>query len=325
MRSIVISLLALSLASAASSQTPPPSTSADSGAATFANTPNLSIAKLGQDDLIGVSVYDSPELTRTVRVDAEGFIRLPMVRQRIQAAGRLPAELETAIANALIDEHVMVNPVVTVSVVEYHSRPITVIGAVKNPITFQATGNVMLLDAISRAGGLTSNAGAEILVSHTTLRGSGGTNVLTERVSVHSLLDIADPASNLKLEGGENIRVPEAGQVFVVGNVKRPGAFLITNGPESSVLKALSLSGGLDSFASHQAYIYRTDDVSGHKNEIPIDLKGILKRKSPDVPMFANDMLYIPNAAALSATVKTLQVASAMGIGIATLVLYTTR
>lgn len=325
MRSIVISLLALSFAGAVSSQTPPAPTSADAGATTFANTPNLSIAKLGQDDLIGVSVYDSPELTRTIRVDTEGFIRLPMVQQRIQAAGRLPAELEAAIAKALIDEQVMVNPIVTVSVVEYHSRPITVVGAVRNPITFQATGNVTLLDAISRAGGLTSDAGAEILISHLTLTGSDKPSALTERVSVHSLLDAADPASNLRLEGGENIRVPAAGQVFVVGNVKRPGAFLITNGPESSVLKALSLSGGLDSFASHQAFIYRTDDVSGHKNEIPINLKGILKRKTPDVPMFANDMLYIPNAAALSASVKTLQVAAAMGLGVASLVLYTTR
>ena len=59
------------------------------------------------------------------------------------------------------------------------------------------------------------------------------------------------------------IRVPEAGRIFVVGDVKKPGAFYITDGSESSVLKALALSEGLDSFSSHKAYIYRTDDSSG--------------------------------------------------------------
>lgn len=325
MRSIAIPFLALNLACTVASQQPPASTSVGAGATTFVNSPNLSVAKLGPDDLIGVSVYDSPELTRTVRVDAEGYIRLPMVQQHIKAKELFPSELETAIAKALVDEHVMVSPIVTVSVVEFHSRPITVVGAVKGPTTFQATGNVTLLDAISRAGGLTENAGAEILVSHAPSLDGDHRLALTERVSVHALLDAADPASNLKLEGGENIRVPEAGQVYVVGNVKHPGAFVITNGPNSSVMKALSLSGGLDSYAAHQAFIYRTDDTSGNKNEIPIDLKSILKRKSPDVPMMANDMLYVPDSNGLRVSAKALQIAAGLGLGIATLVFYTTR
>jgi len=57
-----------------------------------------------------------------------------------------------------------------------------------------------------------------------------------------------DPALNLHLEGGEDIRVPEAGRVFVLGRVKKPGAFFITDGSESSVMKALALSEGLDTF-----------------------------------------------------------------------------
>lgn len=324
MRSIVMFLLALSLAGEVSAQTQPAPDAMGAGAATFINSPNLSVGRLGPDDLIGVSVYDSPELTRTVRIDAEGVIRLPMVKQPIQAAGLLPVELEAAIVKALVAESVMVNPIVTVSVVEYHSRPITVVGAVRSPITFQATGNVTLLDAISRAGGLTANAGSEILVSHPPSP-TGNTAPLIERISVHSLLVLADPASNVKLEGGENIRIPEAGQVFVVGNVKRPGAFQIVDGSESSVLKAISLSGGLDTFAAHEAYIYRTDDVNGHKNEIPVNIKGILKRKSPDVPMVANDLLYIPSASGMRASAKALEIAAGVGLAVATLVLYTAR
>ena len=149
---------------------------------------NLPVEKLGPDDLLGISVYDSPELSRTVRVDADGNIRLPMMQQRIPAAGLFPYELEKSIASALIAENILVNPVVTVSVVEYRSRPITVAGAVRNPVTFQATGNVTLLDAISRAGGVADNAGSAILITRPAQAGSGSAAPLSQRIPVRSLL-----------------------------------------------------------------------------------------------------------------------------------------
>jgi len=120
---------------------------------------NLPIQRIGPNDLVAVSVYDGPEFTRTVRVAAEGFIRLPMVAQHIRAAGLMPAELEDAIATALMKEGLIVNPFVTVTVAEYTSRPIAVMGAVRNPLTFQAVGPVTLLDALARAEGLSLEAG----------------------------------------------------------------------------------------------------------------------------------------------------------------------
>lgn len=83
--------------------------------------PNLPAQRIGANDLIAISVYDSPEFTRTVRISAEGQIQLPMLRRRIKAAGSLPSELESAIADALRAEQLLVDPVVTVTVVEYHS------------------------------------------------------------------------------------------------------------------------------------------------------------------------------------------------------------
>ena len=322
MRGLAISLLAVFVAAATIAQQPASSDRAGSGATTLSDSSNLPVEKIGRDDLIGITVYDSPELTRTVRVDSEGKIRLPMLQKHIQAAGLLPSELENAIASALTAENLLVDPIVTVTVVEYRSRPITVVGEVRTPLTFQATGNVTLLDAITRAGGISENAGADILVSHPSSTGGDKSITMTERIPVHALLDAADPASNLKLEGGETIRVPEAGRVFVAGNVKHPGAFLITNGSASSVLRALSLSDGLDSYASHTAYIYRLDGNTGRKNEIPVDLKKILARKSPDVPLYANDMLYVPNAPGRQASSKALAIALGVGLGVASLAIY---
>jgi polysaccharide export outer membrane protein len=314
-------VLALASASAFAVQPIQQQGMANHSETTASEAANLPVEKLGPDDLLGISVYDSPELSRTVRVDADGNIRLPMMRQRIQAAGLFPYELEKSITSALVSENILVNPVVTVSVVEYRSRPITVAGAVKNPLTFQATGNVTLLDAISRAGGVAENAGTSILVTHPAQNASGATASLTQRIPVRSLLDGEDTALNMKLEGGEQIRVPEAGRVFVAGNVKKPGVYPITDGPESSVLKAIALSQGLDSFSARTAYIYRTEAGMHGKNEIPIDLRGILNRKVADPPLYADDMLYIPNATARRNTAKIVELTLGFGLGIASILL----
>ena len=320
MRCLTISLLAVAIASSASQQQGTPNHG--SGATSLSESSNLPVEKIGKDDLVGITVYDSPELTRSVRVDANGEIRLPMLRQRIKAAGLLPEELETAITKALTDENVLVEPIVTISVVEYRSRPISVVGAVKNPLTFQATGTVTLLDAISQAGGLTENAGSEILVSSQPSGTSDKSVSLIQRIPVHGLISGEDPTLNLHLEGGEEVRVPEAGRVFVLGRVKHPGAFFITDGSESSVMKALALSEGLDTFSSHKAYIYRLEGGSGGRSEIPIELNKILDRKSPDVPLMANDILYIPDATGTRASLKVLETSVGIGAALGAAALY---
>jgi polysaccharide export outer membrane protein len=315
MRCLTISILAIAVAGSASAQQQTSPNRAGMGATALSEGSNLPTEKIGKDDLIGITVYDAPELTRTVRVGSDGTIRLPMLRQHIAAAGLYPNELETAITMALTDGNVLVDPIVTVSVVEYRSRPISVSGAVKKPVTFQATGSVTLLDAIAQAEGLSENAGAEILVSKKSSATDDKSAMLVQRIPVKGLMGGEDPALNLPLEGGEDIRVPEAGKVFVLGRVKKPGAFFITDGTESSVMKALALSEGLDTFPSHSAYIYRVEGGTGGRNEIPVDLKKIMDRKSPDVALMANDILYVPDASGVRASLKVLE--TSVGIGAA--------
>src|SRR5437868_1813700 len=90
---------------------------------------NLPSQKLGIDDLLAISVYAAPELTRTVRVEADGTIRMPMLTQGVAVAGLFPRDVEGALAEALKSEQILVDPVVKVTVAEYHSRPISVMGA----------------------------------------------------------------------------------------------------------------------------------------------------------------------------------------------------
>jgi len=275
---------------------------------------NLPSQPIGVDDLLGISVYGAPELTRTVRVSPAGDIRLPMLKQRIPVKGSVPSEVEERIVKALSDEQLFVDPVVTVHIAEYKSRPISVAGAVKRPLTFQAFSTVTLLDAITRAEGLSADAGSEILVSRPTRLDDGTTKTLTQRIPVKGLIDAADPDLNLKLVGGEEIRVPDVGKVFVVGNVKKPGAFKVEDVGDTTVMKLLAQAEGLMPYAQKIAYIYRKE-ATGSKNEIPIELDEIMKRKAPDVALMANDILYIPDNTSRRKTMTALDRMATFGAG----------
>jgi polysaccharide export outer membrane protein len=282
-------------------------------AQTEAGSANLPAQAIGPMDLLAISVYGAPELTRSVRVSDGGQIRLPMLRQNIDVSGRMPAEVEARIAAALMEEEILVDPAVAVTIAEYHSRPISVAGAVKSPITFQAVGKTTLLEALTRAQGLTEDAGPEILLTRTAAPGGG---LLIERIPVKKLIDAADSSFNLALSGGEEVRVPQAGRVFVAGNVKHPGAFRIDSGGETTVLKALALAEGLAPYATKAAYIFRAR-ADGGRSEILIELSKIMDRKAADVGLAANDILYIPDNRTRRSTMNAIEKAIGFAAGTA--------
>jgi len=257
--------------------------------------PNLPSQAVGPDDLIAVSVYGAPELSRTVRVNTEGFIRLPMVERNIKAEGLHSTELEAAIAAALRQEQVLVDPFVTVTIAEYHSRPISVMGAVKAPLVFQAEAPTTLLEALARAQGLRDDAGPEILVSLSQPGADGQPAPVIRHIPVRDLIDKATPSLNLRLSGGEEIRVPEVSRIYVVGNVKKPGSFPVSDSSGTTVLRMLAMVEGLAPFAGKEAFILRRNE-SGSTDEIAVPLSKILQRKSADVRLTANDILYVPDS-----------------------------
>ena len=285
-----------------------------------ANTANLPAHPVGANDLIAVAVYRSPELTRTVRVGTDGLIRLPMLKQPVKAEGLMPAELESTIAAALKTARLLVDPLVTVTVVEYQSRSISVMGAVRKPVTFQAAGPTTLLEALARAEGLASDAGPEVLVSKAP-EGARNSAGLISRIPIRALLAGSDTALNLKLEGGEEIRVPPADKIFVVGNVKRPGAFPTGDEGGNTILKAVALAEGLMPYASKEAVIYRRE-AAGSVNQISVELGKIMDRKISDTALLPNDVLYIPEAKARKLGWATIEKLLLFGSGATTALIY---
>jgi polysaccharide export outer membrane protein len=291
---------------------------------------SLPFQKLGPDDLIRISVYGAPEMSGEFRIDSNGQIQLPIIKNGIKVSGIFPTDAGKVIADALKNANILVNPLVSVAVAEYRSRPITVVGAVKKPLTFQATGEVRLLDALSMCEGITESAGPEIIIA--TAADSTGTQErkLALRIPIKELLNGRNPALNVELQGGEEIRVPEAGKVFVVGNVKKPGAFTVRDKDESSVLRALSISEGLEPYASFTAYIYRVNPSSSDapaggrssNTEIPIDLKKIIDRKAPDVTLQAGDILYVPDRSGRRTFANVMEKVILFGGGVSAAAIY---
>ena len=282
----------------------------------LAGVANLPAQKIQPNDLIAVSVYDEPALTRTVRVGEDGAIRLPMLQAPVAAGGLMPADLETAIGNALRDGEILVNPIVAVTILEYSSsRMISVVGAVRKPLTFTIVGTVRLLDALARAEGLSNDAGPELLVTR------AGAD-FSQRIVLKDLIDGSNPQLNIVLEGGEDIRVPEARKIYVLGNVKKPGAFPVRDGSENTVLKLLAMVEGVTSYSAKEAYIYRAGGDGQPRQEIRLELKKILARKAPDVSLSADDILYVPDATGLRMGLTVLEKTAMYGGGAAAAVIY---
>lgn len=284
----------------AAQATPPGSATpaaADASGSFQLSSSNLAFEPVGPGDLVYLSVTGSPELSHSYRVAADGTISLPLLTQNIHIAGLLAPAIADTVTKELVREHVLVAPIVSASVLDYRSRLVSIVGSVHLPTTVEALGNMRLLDAIARAQGISPDAGPEIIISKTGVASNSAAADSNDiqHISVKALLAGTDPSLNILLHGGEEIRVPEAPKLYVVGNVKTPGTYPLTDLEGSSVLKVLAQSQGVLSFTAREAFVYRVVPGSKDRQEIEIQLNKILHRKSPDFPLEANDILYIPD------------------------------
>ena len=117
---------------------------------------------------------------------------------------------------------------------------------------------------------------------------------VVHHIAVKRLMDGTDPALNLRLLGNEEVRVPVADKIFVLGNIRKPGAFPIRDPADKTVLKMIALSEGLMPFSQKVGYIVRRREGETPQ-DIPIELAKIMERKSPDVPLEVGDILYVPD------------------------------
>jgi len=307
---------------------------------------------IGPEDVLDINVFEAQEMNREVRVSASGEISLPLLGA-VRAAGLTPRELEQSLEE-LLHQKYMKDPHIGVFVREMQSHPVSVMGAVRKPGTFQIRGIKTLLEVLSLAEGLAEDAGEVVII----LRGADQNSALgslaarandvtasssmmgpqeTERpgvadagtdkiigssqnvvqVNLKDLLDSTDPTHNPAVYPGDIVKVSRAGIVYVVGAVRRPGGFAMKTNERISVLQAIALSEGLTRAASKNgARIIRTNEQNGARTGIPINLGKILSGKSPDPMLGPRDIVFVPDSAAKSTFSRGVDAAAQTLVGL---------
>lgn len=255
--------------------------------------------RLGAGDLIEVSVYNVAELTAKARVSSGGDVYLPLI-DSVNVGGLTVEEAEGVIQKRLSDGGFVKNPHVSVFVNEYASQGASVLGEVSRPGVYRVLGQQRLFDLISAAGGLTEKAGRSITVMPRGQPDKAITLPLSRNVN-------DNPGSNIPVYAGDTIIVRKADVVYVVGDVGRPSGFLMDS-EHLTVLQAIALAGGLTRTANlGGARIIRKGPAG--MTETPVQLKKILRAQAPDMPMQANDILFVPTSAAKALAGRTLEAA----------------
>jgi polysaccharide export outer membrane protein len=284
---------------------------------------------IGGGDVLGIEVFDVPELSRDVRVNETGYISLPLMPSRVRAGGLTPDQLQEKLAELLQTNGLVSTPQVNVSVKEQRSQPITVVGAVKSPMVIQALRRTTLLQALSQAGGIADAAGNKVIVTRGSASASDSASsdpadasaslpAQTFTISLADLLESGDSRFDIPLLGGDVVAVPRAGIIYVVGAVQRPGGFLLQNDLDHmTMLKMLSLAGGTTNTAkAKQAVILRKNLDTGQRDQVPVDLAKVMHLKSRDVELEANDILFVPDSNSLKALHRAGDVGIALTTGI---------
>jgi polysaccharide biosynthesis/export protein len=280
---------------------------------------------LGPDDLLDISAPELSEMAnKPVRIDSDGEIQVPPAG-RVHVAGLNVQQTEQAL-NKVLSTYIR-HPQVVVTIMELRSQPVSILGAVNTPGVHQVQGHKTLLEMLSLAGGIRSDAGYSIRITRQLdwgcipLPGSAldsSSRFSVAEVNLKEIMEAKKPEENIQIFPHDVISVPKAEMVYVIGEVKRSGGFVLGEHQSISVLQALSLAEGLNGTAdTRHARILRLKRDADQREEMPVDVKDVLSGKKPDVPLQGDDILFIPGSTGKKAALRTLEAAIQTGTGLA--------
>jgi polysaccharide export outer membrane protein len=253
----------------------------------YAKADGLESLLIGPGDQLHVQVFATPDLEQHPRVTDAGDIPLVLVGN-VHVAGLTPAQAAATIEKDLIAGNFMLHPQVTVTVEQFATQGVAVLGQVKQPGTFPITTPRSIFDMIAMAGGLTDIADRSITIERKNDPGqktqffysNNSNNAIDHSVLVYP---------------GDKVLVPKAGLVYVLGDVKTPGGYVMSNNSSQlTVLQMIAAAGGTKTSAvpSHARLIRKAE--SGAYEDKPLPLSAMQKGKLPDMPLQAGDIVYVP-------------------------------
>jgi polysaccharide export outer membrane protein len=261
--------------------------------------------KIAAGDLLHITVFDVPEMTQDVRIGAQGEAQLALIGN-IELAGLTGEEAAQAIARELRSRKLLLSPQVNVLIKEFASQGVSVIGEVQHPGVYQVLGARSVLDVISMAGGLNNVADTRITVKRR--RGSEQT------ITVKLKTDDPDTSltNNVQIYPGDLIVVPRAGIVYVLGDVNRPGGFVMQDSGRITLLQALAQAGGASKSASLSKAVLMRKNGQGYATT-KLHVGKIEKGEAPDLELRPNDVLFVPNNRLKNALSGTQAMVTAIG------------
>jgi polysaccharide export outer membrane protein len=258
----------------------------DAGTEPEHNSKPVSNLAIGPGDMLDIAVYDVPELTLKVRVGEDGSVTLPLVGE-IHCAGLSVSEAENLLVAKLVQDDYVKAPEVSILISEFATQSVSVGGEVNQPGLYPLHGPHTLFDAISAAGGLTSNAGNVITIIH---KRNAETPL---KITIANNGVFLNPPDGI--QPGDMITVSKAGVVYVVGEVNRPGGFLLGNNSRLTVVKAIALAQG-QTIHARMKYVSIVRHKDGLVEITTVDLKQTMRGREEDIQLQPDDILYVPNS-----------------------------
>jgi len=246
------------------------------------------VRPVGAEDLLEITVFEIPELNRTVRVTERGTISLPLLGD-VPAGGLTPGQLESRIKERLAERYLQ-DPQVSIFVREYGSKRVSVLGAVGKPGSYEMLGARSLLQVLAQAGGLTEQVGPVLYVIPGSAE-AGDRHI----VNVADLMANRDPALNLDIRPGDIVSVPMERQlyIYVDGAVKTPGRIEQPSSRPLTLLQAIAKAGGPTERANlKRVQILRQGD-GGVQQAIAANVQRIKKGEDPDPILQDGDVVAV--------------------------------
>lgn len=265
--------------------------------------------RVGPGDILTVKVYGETELSKDYEVFSDGTVRFPWIRN-VEVRGLSTREIEDTLEKLLSPDY-LVDPQIAVTVKQFESKKVYVLGAVKNPGLYGLKGPTTLLEAISMAGGISEQGGKSFTLVRggdlekpdaiqKLVAGQGNAQSIEDftkeqkqvqvfKIDGYALLDQGDLTQNMPLEHGDIVSVLKTQFVFFDGEVKKPGPVNYEEG--LTLLRALSLAGGATNLASNRVVITRTQN--GKTETIKVNLRDIANDPSRDLAVFPGDVVRV--------------------------------
>jgi polysaccharide export outer membrane protein len=279
---------------------------------------------LGPEDVITIWALGVEELPQTpIIIDPQGCVDLPLVG-RVRLAGQT-IEQATADLKSKYSQFVR-EPEVTIRITEFRSQPVSVLGAVNSPGIIQLHGRKTLIEVLSLAGGLRSDAGYALKITRRAEAGGFDLPTAAQKsidgftvaeVLTRDLISGKSPAENIPILPHDVISVPKADLFYVIGDVRKQGAFVLGEKKTISLLEALSLAEGLlPTAAPSSSRILRKKADSDQRVEIALDLGKIMNGKRTDIELQADDVVFVPSSLAKKISVRAIESAVNLATGI---------